>query len=48
LHFRAAGTENWAPLLLFVGFLGVVVIAARPHSSFHTRMRMLSRTRCIL
>ena len=30
LHFRATGQENWAPLLLFVGFLGVVVFAARP------------------
>ena len=29
LHFRATGQENWAPLLLFVGFLGVIVVAAR-------------------
>jgi hypothetical protein len=48
LHFRAAGTENWAPLLLFVGFLGVVVIAARLHFFAHFTLACaaLAHTRC--
>ena len=29
LHFRATGSENWAPLMLFLGALGLVVLAVR-------------------
>jgi hypothetical protein len=45
LHFRATGTENWAPLLLFVGFLGVVVVAARAHTHTH---RLNSPPPCVI
>jgi hypothetical protein len=30
LHFKAAGSEDWAPLLLFLGGLCLVVFAVRP------------------
>ena len=30
LHFKAAGAEDWAPLLLFLGGLALVVFAVRP------------------
>ena len=46
LHFKAAGSEDWAPLLLFLGGLALVVFAVRPpHCPAHTTPHVLLRRR---